>query len=158
MLRPLFGRFFCELMMADEFGLNLRQRRFVDHYLIHGNATQAYLAAGYSENNAGPNGGALLKLSKVQQAIEALTPKPAQTVEDLVTPEQVVAGLLAETRGDNAATRVQAWRELGRALGLFVDRSEAKVQTITYADEIEGLADEIAEAVDNVPRLKVVNN
>ena len=71
--------------MADEYGLNLRQRRFVDHYLLHGNATQAYLAAGHSERNAGPNGGALLKLTKVQQAIEALRPKPA-SVEDMVTP------------------------------------------------------------------------
>ena len=153
-MRPFFGRFFYGRNMADEYGLNLRQRRFVDHYLLHGNATQAYLAAGYSERNAGPNGGALLKLSKVQQAIEALRPKPA-SIEDMVTPQDVINGLMAETRGEHAPTRVSAWRELGRALGLFVDRQQSTV-TASFADEIESLQDEIKAAVRDAPSLRVV--
>ena len=153
-MRPRFGRFFYGRTMADEYGLNLRQRRFVDHYLLHGNATQAYLAAGYSEKYAGPNGGALLKITKIQEAIEALKPKPA-TIEDMVTPQDVINGLMAETRGEHAPTRVSAWRELGRALGMFIDKQESKVST-SFADEIESLQDEIKAAVRDAPSLRVV--
>lgn len=141
--------------MADEFGLSLRQRRFVDLYLVCGNATQAYIQAGYSPKNAGPDAGKIINNPKVSKAIAELTPKPAKSVEDLVTPQQVIEGLIAETRGDNAPTRVQAWRELGRALGMFLDRSESKVTT-SFADEIESLQDKIREAKRNAPSLRVV--
>lgn len=143
--------------MADEFGLSYRQRRFVDLFLVCGNATQAYIEAGYSEKFAGPNGGALLRSTKVQQAIEALRPKTELAIEEMITPQDVINGLMAETRGEHAATRVAAWRELGRALGMFIDKSQSNVTHTTYADELESLADEIKARVDAVPKLKVVN-
>ena len=42
--------------------LSERQRRFVDEYVKNPNATQAYIAAGYSEKGAGPSAYQLLKV------------------------------------------------------------------------------------------------
>lgn len=142
--------------MADEFGLGYRQRRFVDLYLACGNATQAYIEAGYSPKNAGSDAGKIMKNPKISQAIEALRPKTELAIEEMITPQQVIDGLIAETRGEHAATRVAAWKELGRALGMFVDRSQTSVTHTTYADELESLSDEIKAKVEAVPKLKVV--
>lgn len=157
-MRPPFGGFFfLGKVMADEFGLSVRQRRFVEHFIVSGNATQAYIAAGYSPKNAGPDAGKTLKKPKVSEAIEALRPKTELAIEEMITPQDVINGLMAETRGEHAATRVAAWRELGRVLGLFIDKSQSNVTHTTYADELESLADEIKARVDAVPKLKVVN-
>ena len=148
------GRFFCGQIMADEYGLSPRQRAFVEHFIVNNNATQAYLAAGYSPKNAGSNASALANRSVIQRAIEALRPKPVN-IEDMVTPQDVINGLMAETRGEHAPTRVSAWRELGRALGMFIDKQESKVSA-SFADEIESLQDEIKAAVRDAPSLRVV--
>ena len=153
-MRPRFGRFFCGRNMADKYGLSPRQRAFVEHYVVLNNATQAYINAGYSPKNAGPNAGALIKRTNIQQAIEALRPKNVD-IKDMVTPQDVINGLMAETRGEHAPTRVSAWREVGRALGMFVDRQESKLTT-SFADEIESLQDEIKAAVRDAPSLRVV--
>ncbi len=52
-------------------GLNSRQIRFVDEYLIDLNATQAAIRAGYSEKMAGRIGYQLLEKTRVQEAIQA---------------------------------------------------------------------------------------
>lgn len=141
--------------MADEYGLSPQQRAFVEHFIVNNNATQAYLAAGYSPNNAGSNASALANRSVIQRAIEALRPKPV-SIEDMVTPAYVVQVLkdVAEN-GETDGAKVQAATQLGRALGLFIDKSESKVST-SFADEIESLQDKIREAKRNAPSLRVV--
>jgi len=52
--------------------LTIKQQKFVDEYIILGNATEAYKKAGYawkSENTAGVNGHKLLKNHKIAEAI-----------------------------------------------------------------------------------------
>ena len=54
-------------------GLSIKQQRFVDEYIISGNATDAYKKAGYawkSENTAGVNGHKLLKNHKIANALK----------------------------------------------------------------------------------------
>lgn len=54
-------------------GLTLKQQKFIDEYIISGNATDAYKKAGYawkSENTAGVNGHKLLKNHKVANALK----------------------------------------------------------------------------------------
>jgi len=53
-------------------GLTIKQQKFIDEYIISGNATDAYKKAGYawkSENTAGVNGHKLLKNHKIATAI-----------------------------------------------------------------------------------------
>ena len=50
--------------------MNLRQRRFVEEYLVDGNATQAAIRAGYAPSTAGQHGDKLLKNNQIAEAIE----------------------------------------------------------------------------------------
>ena len=53
-------------------GLTLKQQRFVDEYITDGNATQAYLRAGYSAKTdviAASEGFKLLRIPKIETAI-----------------------------------------------------------------------------------------
>ena len=54
-------------------GLSVKQQKFIDEYIISGNATDAYKKAGYawkSENTAGANGHKLLKNHKIATALK----------------------------------------------------------------------------------------
>lgn len=54
-------------------GLTIKQQKFIDEYIISGNATDAYKKAGYawkSENTAGVNGHKLLKNHKIANALK----------------------------------------------------------------------------------------
>ena len=51
--------------------MNERQRRFVEEYLVDGNATQAAIRAGYSERAANREGSRLLSKVDVKAAIES---------------------------------------------------------------------------------------
>lgn len=50
--------------------MNLKQKRFVDEYLIDFNATQSAIRAGYSKQTAYSQGQRLLKKVEVQEEIE----------------------------------------------------------------------------------------
>lgn len=51
-------------------GLTPRNRQFIDNYINSGNATQAYIEAGYSCNGAGISAFKLLKNTIIQQEID----------------------------------------------------------------------------------------
>jgi len=53
-------------------GLNKKQQRFCEEYIIDLNATQAAKRAGYSDRTSGAQGHALLKHPKVAQVIEGM--------------------------------------------------------------------------------------
>ena len=126
--------------------LSYRERRFAELYAVSGNGRQSYIDAGYSENGAHQGASRLLSRVEICEAIEALKP-PAIKVEDLITPEYVLEGLRREAeQGETSASRVAALRELGRTLGLFLDK-QASIQ-VSYADELESLQGEIQAAID----------
>ena len=92
----------------------------------------------------------------VREAIEALKP-PAIKVEDIITPEYVLEGPRREAEhGKTSAPKVAAFRELGRAPGMFFDK-QASIQ-VSYADELESLQDEIQAAIDQSQAKRAVNN
>ena len=97
----------------------------------------------------------MLSRVEVREAIEALKP-PAVAVEDMISPAYVLSVLkdVAEN-GETDGARVQAATQLGRSLGMFVDKQESKLTT-SFADEIESLQDEIKAAVRDAPSLRVV--
>lgn len=65
-------------------GLNLKQRRFCQEYVIDYNATKAAQRAGYSEKTAYAQGSALLKKTEIQQKI-------AENIEKISNSTQISA-------------------------------------------------------------------
>ena len=50
-------------------GLNIKQQRFADEYIKSGNATDAYIKAGYSKNKANTNATKLLQNTTIKNYI-----------------------------------------------------------------------------------------
>ncbi|HHU6749849.1 TPA: terminase small subunit [Staphylococcus pseudintermedius] len=50
--------------------LSIKQQRFADEYIKSGNATQAYIKAGYSKNKANTNATKLLQNTTIKQYIK----------------------------------------------------------------------------------------
>lgn len=73
-------------------GLNEKQKRFVDEYLIDLNATQAAIRAGYSKHLANTNARKLLQNTTIKAAIQEAQNKRAERVQ--VTQDDVLRDLL----------------------------------------------------------------
>ena len=137
----------------DEYGLNVRERKFVELYIAGGVGSKAYVEAGYSPNGADVSASRMLGRAKVRSAIDALRPNYSADLQR-VTPEMVIAGLHAEASGgETSSARTAAWTQLGRALGLFVDRVENK--NTSLASELDALE---ARLDDEAPKMKIVVN
>lgn len=116
--------------MSDEdplAGLTDKQRRFVEEYAVDFNATAAAKRAGYAESSARSIGWENLQKPHIREAITAYHERFAEEAE--VSKKQVVAGLLREARRDDGEggstnARINAWKELGRHLGMFTDKIE----------------------------------
>lgn len=73
-------------------GLNEKQKRFVEEYLIDLNATQAAIRAGYSQNTARSIGQRLLTFVDIQAAIQQAQSNRSERVQ--ITQEEVIRCLL----------------------------------------------------------------
>lgn len=65
--------------------LTTKQRRFIDAYLVSGNATQAAIEAGYSERSAYSQGSRLLKNAEVLEQVEGRLQANAMTVDEALS-------------------------------------------------------------------------
>ncbi len=74
--------------------LNLKQTKFVEIYLINGNATEAYKQAfpGVKDNVAAVNGSKLLRNAKIKEKIEEGKAELAK--KNLITKEKLVQDLI----------------------------------------------------------------
>lgn len=98
-------------------GLTLKQQKFIDEYIISGNATEAYKKAGYawkSENTAGVNGHKLLNNHKISIAIAKRSKEAADSRIMDVTEALAISSSIA--RG-----------EIQRSYSKQFDRIEKKV-------------------------------
>ena len=106
--------------------LTNKQERFVQEYLIDLNATQAAIRAGYSKHTAKDIGCENLAKPNIADAIAIAQEKLEQQTQ--VSQSMVLEGLLkeAELTGEGAThgARVTAWTQLGKHLGMFVERTE----------------------------------
>jgi phage terminase small subunit len=108
--------------------VNPKQRRFVDEYLIDGNATQAAIRAGYSAKTARFIGAENLTKPNIAAAVEA--GRRAIAERNTLSQDEVVTGLRNEAtregEGSSHGARVSAWTQLGKHLGMFTDVVQAK--------------------------------
>src|SRR5574337_686777 len=87
--------------------LTLKQRRFVDEYLVDLNATQAAIRAEYSERNADKIGPELLGKTRVAEAIQDRMAARAKRTE--ITQDLVLA-LMKRTGRRPSLTAWNCWR------------------------------------------------
>lgn len=125
--------------------LTLKQRRFIEEYLIDFNGCQAAIRAGYSESSAKEIAAENLTKPNIKSEIDRLTAQ--MTEKAIVTKEMVLQGLLDEARmydeGASHSARVSAWAHLGKHLGIFMDKVElsGKVEITSLGS----LMDELSE-------------
>ena len=103
-----------------EKGLNPKQARFVDEFLVDSNATQAAIRAGYSKKTAKQIGSRLLTNVDIARLVEARTAKMAEKME--ITAERIVEEMADAAFARIAdpvpwATKVRALENLGKHFG-----------------------------------------
>ena len=115
--------------------LTVRERRFVNAYAQHGNATQAYKDAGYTvknDNVAGREGHALKNKPKIQQAlaerIEYLALHNATMSKGEVVEE---ISKVAWSDDSSEAARLKALEMLGKIYGIFNPERQQQETSIT---------------------------
>lgn len=119
---------------------------FVAEYIKSGNATQAAIAAGYSEKTAYSAGPRLLKNVEIQQYLnktEQNLNRDLRTmfVEEALAAFETMADLMKNSGQDNV--RYSAAKDiLDRAGYKPVDKVVADVTTRTYEDQLAELDDE----------------
>ena len=120
----------------NEFGLNPRQRRFVQEYVKDCNGTQAAIRAGYSENGADVQGSRLLGNVNVVQAIECFQRKLEDagivSIEEIVGNLRNLEKLAIDDKQYSVAARCVELR--GKTIGAFVDKSLVAVDSIDWQE------------------------
>jgi len=103
-------------------GLTLKQASFAAEYIaLHGNGTRAAIAAGYSEKGASVAAVRLLGKASVKKRIERLSKRHEVTADRVLTRLDNLSAKAEEAGNYPAAVRAEEL--LGKALGLWVDRS-----------------------------------
>lgn len=119
-----------------------RQTRFIEEYLVDGNATQAAIRAGYSRRSAAAQGHENLRKPEVWAEIERRRTALAARTE--ITAEWVLQRLAIEAtregEGASHGSRVTALTTLARTLGMFREKAEPEGGK---SDRLELLLDEI---------------
>jgi hypothetical protein len=108
--------------------LTILEQRFVDQYIIDGNGTRAYKAAGYhakSDRVAGVESHKLLKRPRIAAAIDAA--QKARSKRTGVDADEVIKRLLEESKGPVHSARVSALTTLARVLGMLRERVDVHV-------------------------------
>lgn len=127
----------------DPDGLNSQQRLFVNAKLGGKNTTNAAIAAGYSVKTAASAGSRLLRLSKIQQALDKGVGAALDRAE--ISIDYVLTRLRAiESDVDTPpATAVRSLELLGKYLGMFPDRVHIPDPAVSATDELQKKRDEI---------------
>ena len=125
--------------------LTPKQKAFADYFIELGNATEAYIKAGYNKKGARANSARLIANDSVKQYIDERLAK----IEDerIAKGEEVLQYLTRVMRGEekdqfgldaSLQDRTKCAELLGKRYRLFVDKVEANVnQTVIFSGEDE---------------------
>lgn len=84
--------------MIYEMKLSIKHKKFIDGYIKHGNATRAYISAGYSKNKANTNATKLLQNTTIKEAIKQRVEEAQQ--ESLMSVTEALALSASIARGE----------------------------------------------------------
>lgn len=121
--------------------LTQKQRRFIDEYIISGNATQAYLKAGYkvSESVARRNASRLLTNADIKAAIEKRNAEiQSEKTADMTEVMEYLTSVMRGEQTESVATskgvysnvevsakdRIKAAELIGKRNGAWTDKKE----------------------------------
>jgi len=151
--------------------LTTKQSLFVDAYCgpADFNATKAYKLAGYTGTSPGKQASILLNKPQVAHAIQERLDK--RRASFWLTEDDILRAIHKEAtyhgRGASHATRVNAWVQLGKHIGMFHEKKEEKEDNYTInitnynqvpQEEVKVYEHEEKEEVLKViPELKVIN-
>lgn len=128
------------------FGLTFKQQKFVDAYVLTGNAAEAARQAGYSSASAKVTASRLLTKTNVSEALSARHAEYATELE--ITKGDVIAGLLAAIdiarKQENPSAMIQGCTALGKMLGFFspeVGRVNTSLDTSALKARLTALSD-----------------
>lgn len=122
-----------------------KQKAFCDYYLELGNATEAYIKAGYNEKGARANASRLIANDSIKLYLEE---RRKQIESDrIANADEVLQYLTKVMRGEekdqfdldaSLQDRTKAAELLGKRYRLFTDKIEANVQQqVVFCDEQE---------------------
>ncbi len=110
--------------------LNERQRKFCEFYAKSGNATEAALAAGYSEKNVGQNAGKTLKNPNVIKYIAKLNENTRTEAIASITDVKEFWTTVLESSEEEMPHRLKASELLVKSQGGFLDKVEHSGETV----------------------------
>lgn len=114
--------------------LTERQRRFAEYYVQCGNAEQAAVSAGYSEQYARGNAYKLVANSGVAAYIKQLS-EATQTARIMTARDrQELLSDIARDEDNAAADRIRAVDTLNKMTGEYTTKVEASVQKNPFAE------------------------
>lgn len=111
--------------------LNFRQQKFVEEFILCGNAAEAYRRAGYRCANtqvAAASAEKLLRNAEIRSAVEA--GRSAAREQAIVTRDDILRGLLREARrirNGNPNARVASWKLLAEIQGYLGEQELRKM-------------------------------
>jgi hypothetical protein len=121
-------------------GFTEKQTKFIDHYLVTGNATESARLAGYSAATARQMGAENLSKPDIRDAITAR--QAARSAKVGLTAEWVVERLMAEAVliGDGAVhgARIKALELLGKHAGMWKDKAPLEALLDALPPELAG--------------------
>lgn len=131
--------------------LTHKQQRFVDEFLQSFNATQAALAAGYSEKTAYSIGSENLKKPEIIDAIEAtLRPHAMTAAEVLFHLSEIARGDIGEVLDDNGNLDLKAARRLQKT------RLIKRIKSRAYTTEDSDVSETEVELHDRLRALELL--
>jgi phage terminase small subunit len=146
-------------------GLNLKQRRFVEEYIIDLNQTKAAIRAGYSERTAYSIGNELLNKPEVRMAVEKA--QEARAKRTAITADRVLIEIAELAFGDvreackashTLSAKLGALQLLAKHTGVAQDRLLVDQRTTTQVNvnvthtDLDAARAEIAQAFRDRPQ------
>ena len=131
--------------------LTPKQRAFADYYIETGNATEAYIRAGYNKKGARANSARLIANDSIKQYIDERLSK----IEDarIAKGEEVLQYLTKVMRGEekdqfgldaSLQDRTKAAELLGKRYRLFVDKVESDLNaTVNSTKKLDSILEQL---------------
>ena len=131
--------------ISNDEHLTLKQKRFVQEYLVDLNATQAAIRSGYSKKTANQQGPRLLVNVGIQGAIQKAQKSISERNE--ITVDKLLADL-EETRKQSMKKKQYGWalralELMGKHIGMFKENINYNMQNCGAIRDLEGEEDNL---------------